>query len=40
MSPIEDTLLQISRILSFNTDNFSLKHDIHNQSINWDNVVK
>ncbi|MDW5287901.1 nucleotidyltransferase family protein [Formosa sp. PL04] len=40
MSPAEVTLTHISRILSFNTDDVSLKQDIVNQTFNWENIVK
>ena len=40
MSPTEDTLTQISRLISFNSDDVSLKNDILNNKLNWDNIVK
>lgn len=40
MSTIEVTLTHISRLISFNSDNETLKKDLLNNTFNWDNIVK
>ncbi|WP_434037623.1 nucleotidyltransferase family protein [Formosa sp. 4Alg 33] len=39
MSPLEVTLTHISRILSFKTDQLSLKQDIINHVFNWESII-
>ncbi|WP_299778132.1 nucleotidyltransferase family protein [uncultured Formosa sp.] len=40
MSTTEDTLIHISRLISFNTGDRSLEKDILNDNFNWDNIVE